>query len=381
VMRAQLRNTDVTIFYVLMDSANEPGTINLKGTGPAEIFMATTRNEDGSISGGSTAFDVNYRMAGPATFTGLHIHDGGAGVNGPVTIPLIPTVVPNFTSDGPNGNIFNYTPVITNLSLLSDILSNPENHYVNLHTSLDPGGAIRSQLAPIVSTAPVTSAAISATNDKTATTVAPGGLITIYGTNLVKSRATLNGWQGRIIPNALNGTSVTIGGKTAPLLYVSPTQINAQVPLDVPAGTQQVVVKSVVGAGASFAVTVAPVAPSIFFSPVAAVQKSSDFSLVSAANPAKAGDVLIVYCTGLGDTTGGLTSGALTPASGQLATKTVVTATIGGKDATVVGAAASPGFVGLYQVAVTVPAGVTGSSAIVLKQGTATSNAVSIPVQ
>ena len=51
-------------------------------------------------------------------------------------------MVTSFTSDGPTGNIFDYTPAITNLALLGDILSNPENHYVNLHTSLDPGGTM-----------------------------------------------------------------------------------------------------------------------------------------------------------------------------------------------------------------------------------------------
>jgi minor extracellular serine protease Vpr len=153
------------------------------------------------------------------------------------------------------------------------------------------------------------------------------------------------------------------------------------VPLDVPAGSQPVVVKSAVGAGASFNVTVAATAPAIFFSPVAAVIKNADFSLVSAANPAKAGDVLLVYCTGLGDTTPGLTTGALVPGTGTSATKGAVTATIGGKDATVVYSIASPGFVGLYQVAVTAPAGVTGSSPIVLTQGGVKSNSVPIAIQ
>jgi uncharacterized protein (TIGR03437 family) len=301
-------------------------------------------------------------------------------VNGSISVPLIPNVDPTFTSDTGTGNIFDYTPLVTNNAVLADILTNPENHYANLHTTLDPGGAMRAQLAPIVASVPSVSSAIAANNDKAATTVAPGGLISIYGTNLVKSAATLNGWQGKIVPAALNGTSVTIGGKTAPLLYVSPTQINAQVPLDAPAGTQAVVVKSIVGPGASFNVKVASVAPAIFFSPSAAVLKNADFSLVAAGNPAKSGEAILVYCTGLGDTTPGLTSGALVPGTGQAAVKSAVTATIGGKDANVVYAIASPGLVGVYQVAVVVPAGVSGNAAIVLKQGDVPSNSVSIPV-
>ena len=75
--------------------------------------------------------------------------------------------------------------------------------------------------------------------------VAPGGLISIYGTNLVK---TATDSAGGPAPSALYLTDRrTIGGKTAPLLYVSPGQINAQVPVDVPAGSQPVVVKNVVG--------------------------------------------------------------------------------------------------------------------------------------
>jgi uncharacterized protein (TIGR03437 family) len=294
-------------------------------------------------------------------------------------------VTPAFTSTTANGNIFDYTPFVTNLAVLSDLLSNPENHYVNLHTSTDPGGVMRAQLGPIISAAPSVAATIAANNDKAATTVAPGGLISIYGSNLVKSTASLNGWQGRILPSNLNGTTVTIGGKAAPLLYVSANQINAQVPLDVPAGTQPVIVRSVTGAGASFNVTVAATAPALFFygeatAPKGSVLKNSDFTLVAAGNPAKAGDVLLVYCTGLGDTTPGLTTGALVTSAAS-ATKVPVTATIGGKEAAVAYAIASPGFAGLYQVAVTVPTGVTGDAAIVLTQGTVKSNSVTVPVQ
>src|SRR5215831_1748504 len=381
IMRAQLRPTDVNIFPIVLDSANETGAVNLKGTAPSNIAVLTTRNEDGSIQAGTVVFDVNYRFPSTANITGLHIHDAALGLNGPISVPLIPNVDPAFTSDTGAGNVFDYTPAVTNVAVLTDILTNPENHYANLHSSVDPAGSMRAQLAPAVAAMPVTAAVVAANNDKAATTVAPGGLISIYGTNLTKVAATLNGWQGKVLPGSLNGTSVTIGGKAAPLLYVSPNQINAQVPLDVSPGSQPVVVKSIVGPGTSFNVTVAATAPAIFLAPAVAVLKNSDFSLVGAGNPAKAGDVLLVYCTGLGDTTPGLTTGALVAATGTSATKSAVTATIGGKDATVVYSIASPGFVGLYQVAVTVPAGVTGSSPIVLTQGGVKSNSVGIAIQ
>src|SRR5262249_42086963 len=147
---------------------------------------------------GSVLFDVNYRFPSTTTITGLHIHDAGKGVNGPISVPLIPNVDPSFTTTTANGNIFDNTPALTNLAVLTDILSNPENHYANLHTNVDGAGAMRAQLAPIVATVPSTAAIIAANNDKAATTVAPGGLISIYGTNLTKVAASLNGWQGKV---------------------------------------------------------------------------------------------------------------------------------------------------------------------------------------
>jgi uncharacterized protein (TIGR03437 family) len=64
-----------------------------------------------------------------------------------------------------------------------------------------------------------------------------------------------------------------------------------------------------------------------------------------------------------------------------LANTAPVTVTIGGKSATVIYSIASTQFAGLYQVAVTVPSGVTGSVPLVLQQGGVNSNAVTIPVQ
>lgn len=380
VMRAQLRRTDTMAFPVTMSSANEVAKTNESETAPAVVTLHTLRNEDGTVAAGTVFFDVNYRMPGATTFTGLHIHDAPAGVNGAITIPMVPTFDPNFTSDTGFGNYWNYTPGVLNLAVLEDITRNPEMHYVNIHTSKDPGGVARAQLAAAISNPGTVAAAISANLDKTATTVAPGGLISIFGTNLAKVSTDLSGWAGRTLPSSLNGASVTIGGKRAAILYVSGNQINAQVPVDVAVGQQAVVVNNGVGPSASFNVTVAAAAPSIFFSPVAAVLKNADFSLVSASNPAKSGDVVLVYATGMGQTTPALTTGALVPGT-TVAKTTDVTATVGGQNATVVYSIAAPGFAGLYQVAVTIPSGVTGSVPVVLTQGGTKSNSVNINVQ
>lgn len=381
IMRAQLRTTDSMTFPITLDSANEVGAVTLKGTAPSTVTVKTLRREDGTVEAGTVFFDVNYRLAGPATLNGLHIHDAGKGVNGPISIPMIPTYDANVTSDTGFGNYYNWTPGLLSLATLNDIVTNPENHYANVHTTVDPAGTARAQLANIVSVVPTVAGAISGNLDKSAAIVAPGGLISIFGTNLTKVSTDLSGWAGRVLPASLNGTSVTIGGKNAAILYVSPGQINAQVPSDVAAGQQPVIVKSSVGPSTSFTVTVAATAPAIFFAPVAAVLKNADFSLVSTGNPAKSGDVILVYCTGLGATSASLPTGTLVPPTTTANTTASVTATIGGKPAVVAYAIASPGFAGLYQVAITVPTGVTGSSPIVLTQGTVNSNSVPIPVQ
>jgi len=176
----------------------------------------------------------------------------------------------------------------------------------------------------------------------------------------------------------LNGVRMTIGGRPAPLLYVGPRQINAQMPVDAANGL--VLVSDSRGTIASYSAVEAGNAPSIFFEPLPAIVKNSDFSLVTAANPARPGDVLVVYATGLGPTTPAIPTGRA-PLLGQLAATATVTATIGGSPAAVVYSVASPSFPGVYQVAVTVPAGASGPSPLVLQQAGVPSNVVTIALR
>jgi uncharacterized protein (TIGR03437 family) len=158
-----------------------------------------------------------------------------------------------------------------------------------------------------------------------------------------------------------------------------------QVPSDVAPGTADVIVKNSNGSSSAFKTTVATVAPALFFDANGGViLKNSDYTLVGSGNPAKAGDIVLIYSTGLGSIAG-LPSGQLTPfPSGPagLFSTGAVSVTIGGKDAQVIYSLASPGFAGLYQTAVVIPAGAgTGNVPVVLKSGTATSNTVNIFLQ
>ena len=376
IVRAQLRPAESIPFVLLMDSGNELKTPGVQARFPASETMYAIRNADGTIAAGSLLTDMDYRFPGAVQALGLYLHDAAAGQDGPASIKA----VPDFHSDTGFGNYYGWSAPLSNAAVLNDLVKNPANHYANLHTLDDAAGAARAQFGP-ANTAPVAvTAAIAADLDKNATSFPVGGLVSIFGTNLAKVPAALSGWLGQSLPTSLNGVRVTLDGHAMPLIYVGPNQINAQVPFEVAPGSRGLVVDNGNGPSKSASVSVVAAAPAIFFSPTPAVLKNANYSLVSGTNPAKAGDVLLVYATGMGQTSPALTTGGLVPAA-ELAYTIPVTATIGGKAATVVYSIAAPGFAGLYQVAVTVPAGVAGSLPLVLREGAAGSNAVSVAVQ
>lgn len=375
VLRAQLRLTDSTTFPLLLDSANETTPPASRVQAPATLTLYTLRNEDGTVAAGTLWSRLALRFPQADQFIGLYIHDAGAKADGPISIQA----APDFYSDTGFGAYTGWSAPVLRVDTLNELVENPESHYLNLHSVGFPSGVVRAQLGAGAPSAAVT-AVIAGNLDKAATAIAPGGLISIFGTALAKVPAGLDGWTGQQLPARLNGTRVTIGGKLAPLLYVSANQINAQVPVDVAAGVQTLVVDNGNGGGGAYSVDVAAAAPAIFFSPLAAVLKNANFSVVTAGNPARAGEALLIFCTGLGQTTPPIGTGALVSGAG-LSQTAPAGVTIGGKNASVLYSAASPGFAGLYQVAFTVPAGLSGSVPLQITMGRATSNTVTIPVQ
>jgi uncharacterized protein (TIGR03437 family) len=113
---------------------------------------------------------------------------------------------------------------------------------------------------------------------------------------------------------------------------------------------------------------------------MAAVVKASDYSLITDQNPAHAGDTVLVYWTGGGQTAPTLTTGVLVPVN-MLANTMPVTATVAKVPAKVLYSVASPMFLGLYQTAITIPSNVSGMSDLTLQIGGVASNVVTIAVQ
>src|ERR1019366_991861 len=88
-------------------------------------------------------------------------------------------------------------------------------------------------------------------------------------------------------------------------------------------------------------------------------------SLVTPASPAQAGETVVVYCAGLGPTAPSFATGSAAVGANQ--TVNPVTASIGDQAASVVYSGMTTNFVGLYQVNVVVPPGLSGSQSIVIK--------------
>jgi uncharacterized protein (TIGR03437 family) len=191
--------------------------------------------------------------------------------------------------------------------------------------------------------------------------ISPGSLISIFGTNLTSATATLV----YPFPTNFNGTTVTIDGMISPLLYASPSQINVQVPMTVPYGSQSVGVFEDNGAGDAYIVTVIQAAPGIYTlsDGVSAIAQHSDYSLVTAAHPAKAGELITFYGTGIGVVYPSLVTGQAAGGGPNLSyAQFGYYAEIGGVAVPVEFCGLAPGFVGLMQVNVRVPNDVPSGS-------------------
>jgi uncharacterized protein (TIGR03437 family) len=195
--------------------------------------------------------------------------------------------------------------------------------------------------------------------------IAPGAWITIKGANLASKTDT---WNNAIIngalPTTLDGVSVMVGSQPAYIAYISATQINALAP-SVAAGSVPVTVTASGGTSQAVMAQLQAEQPAFFQWGDYAVATRQDFSLAvkdgtfpgTTTVPAAPGDVIILWGTGFGPTSPAAPAGMETPATTAYNTATPVSLTIGGKPALVYGAALAPGYAGLYQVAIQVPAG------------------------
>jgi uncharacterized protein (TIGR03437 family) len=186
--------------------------------------------------------------------------------------------------------------------------------------------------------------------------VAPGGLISVEGTNLSAVNVAS---QERPLPVALGESCLTVNGLPVPMIMVSPQQINAQLPF--PAlGSVTMVLRTPGGVSDSFPMTILPTAPSVFRTPlmegveVPTVVREDNGLPVSIANPIRKDDTLVIYLTGMGRTNPEVPAGRPAP-NGEVLVLTDPSLDINGVSLPVEYARLSPGEVGVYEIKCKVP--------------------------
>ena len=226
------------------------------------------------------------------------------------------------------------------------------------------------------------------------TAVAPGSWISVFGTNLTDETqgdsgtnvafatcSSCNPASGQPFPMGIDGaafsfdtTSQTLPGRFS---FVSPTQLNIQVPWELQ-GETSATVKSIVNYTYSGESTlqIAQYSPSFFtynYTPeVAALD--TNYKVITPSNPIARGAAVQLFMNGLGPVDTPQVDGVGPPLSPLVNTQATPTITIGGQPAQVLFHGLAPLYVGLYQVNVVVPSGIsTGAQPITCTIGGVTS--------
>jgi uncharacterized protein (TIGR03437 family) len=187
---------------------------------------------------------------------------------------------------------------------------------------------------------------------------APGGLISVLGSQL----SATNLATGEIpLPTALANSCLTVNGEPTPLIFVSPNQINAQMPSQA-LGDVTVQVHTPGGISPNFNMIVEPAAPAVFLSGVAGpvtnlplVIRTANNLLVTDTNPVHRGDTLSIFLTGCGNTTPSVADGQAAPSNPMAVPVITPTVSLGNQSLNVLAAGMAAGQVGVCQFNVTVP--------------------------
>jgi len=149
---------NIVVFTAQLSAANEVppiGNEEANARGDVRITVNLTRDAANNITGATYNFVVNLNsFPGDSTWTLAHIHEGAAGVAGPVRvntglsttggpapIPLPNGTISNQTFSNASANA-NLDPV----AIINSMIANPSGWYFNAHTTRNPSGAVRGQL-------------------------------------------------------------------------------------------------------------------------------------------------------------------------------------------------------------------------------------------
>ncbi|MGO9261249.1 MAG: choice-of-anchor V domain-containing protein [Bryobacteraceae bacterium] len=289
---------------------------------------------------------------------------------------------------------FNWTPPATNVGNITFYIAgnagvggpptqNGDHIYATTYT-VTPATAAPPPAPPAVTLAQ------SASGFGPFPSVAPGSWMEIFGSNLAADTRQWAGSDftnnGTTAPTSLDGTMVTIGGQSAYVYYISPTQVNAQVPSNVSTGSQTLTVTTGGGTSAAYTINVNALepgllAPSSFLlngKQYVVAQFTSDNSFVLptgalsgyTTRPAKAGDSIVIYGVGFGPA---IDSSNQTIPAGQVVAGTnqlvnAVQMQVNGVAANLTYHGLAPSQVGVYQFNLTVPTVTAGAQPLTFTQ-------------
>ena len=218
--------------------------------------------------------------------------------------------------------------------------------------------------------------------------LAPGSIAIVFGAYLNDGPQVLStalGLDGKVV-SSLGGTRVLVQNIPAPILYSTASQVAFQVPFELEGESVAGVVVQVAGQTSNLRVVgLARAAPGFFTqnqqgTGAAIVLHEDGITVVTPQNPAKRGEVVVFYLTGLGVLNPRLETGV--PAGANQAQAQVAIA-FGTANTTPEYAGASPGFIGLNQINVRIPSGAPVGSDIpvsITVGGTAMANPVTIAI-
>lgn len=218
----------------------------------------------------------------------------------------------------------------------------------------------------------LTEAGITNSANLRSSRLAGGSLFTIFGSSMATSVEQAASWP---LSTTLGGARVLVNNKPAALLYASPTQINGQIPPGASLGPGGIVVRNGFGDSAPVSIRIDATAPELFLmGDDDALLLNPDATVNSAANPARSGSIVSVFLTGQGAVSTPPAAGRPAPSRPRSQVISISAAEIDGQEANLHFLGPAPGYLGMAQGNVEVPAGVSGRVSIRIRVGEIWSN-------
>ena len=307
----------------------------------ASLMPAVTWSSSAFSSGFAFVNGQGLRLTGPSSAT------GASGVLAHVDLSSGSLIRPTGIAEQPMASAGNsvFTRTVAPLANGNAVIALTISGFTTLAWNYD---------AAVV--APSISSIVNAANLNSQ--VAPGSLISVFGNNLNPTTVATSQIP---LPTAIGQSCLTANGLAIPMLFVSPQQINAQLPPYL-AGSVTLTLYTPGGSSDDYFLSLQSVAPAVFLSGTAGpltgiptVVKASNQQLVTPSNPIRGNDWIVIYATGLGVTSPAVAAGLPAPYAPPALAVVPPAVSLGGVPLDVSYAGLAPGEVGVYQINVQAP--------------------------